>query len=145
MVDGIDSYIKFRLGEYEIEDIENLALANPIQLFIETPYPLRKIIDWVGQAKLLIEVDSAKISELRNLNVRTSLDFLTFGETEDGKRILGGFLHPMQASDSDGNKIMNERLRTFRDKAHVKALQEIIEIIRAPRALPSSRGLSEAA
>jgi hypothetical protein len=145
MVDGIDSYIKFRLGEYEIEDIENLALANPIQLFIETPYPLRKIIDWVGQAQLLIEVDSAKISELRNLNVRTSLDFLTFGETEDGKRILGGLLHPMQASDSDGNKIMNERLRTFRDKAHVKALQEIIEIIRAPRALPSSRGLSEAA
>jgi hypothetical protein len=145
MVDGIDSYIKFRLGEYEIEDIENLALANPIQLFIETPYPLRKIIDWIGQAQLLIEVESSKIPDLRNLNIRTSLDFLTFGETEDGKKILGGLLHPMQASNSDGNKIMTERLRTFGDKAHVKALREIIEIVRAPRALPSSNRLSEVA
>jgi len=93
MVDGIDSYIKFRLGEYEIEDIENLALANPITLFIETPYPLRKILDWIGQAQLLIEVDSSKISELRNLNIRTSMDFLTFGETEDGKKI-GGLQKP---------------------------------------------------
>ena len=143
MVDGIDSYIKFRLGEYEIEDIENLALANPIQLFIETPYPLRKIIDWVGQAQLLIEVESSKISDLRNLNVRTSLDFITFGETEDGKKILGGLLHPMQASESDGNKIMSERLRTFGQKSHVKALQEIIEIVRTPRALPSSNRPTE--
>jgi hypothetical protein len=79
------------------------------------------------------------------LNIRTSLDFLTFGETEDGQKILGGLLHPMQASDSNGNKIMNERLRTFRDKAHVKALQEIIEIVRAPRALSSSSRLSEVA
>jgi hypothetical protein len=145
MVDGIDSYIKFRLGEYEIEDIENLALANPIQLFIETPYPLRKIIDWVGQAQLLIEVEISKIPDLRNLNIRTSLDFLTFGETEDGKKILGGLLHPMQASDSDGSKIMSERLRTFGDKAHVKALREIIEIVRSPRGLPTSSRLSEVA
>ena len=135
MVDGIDSYIKFRLGEYEIEDIENLALANPIQLFIETPYPLRKIIDWIGQAQLLIEIETSKITELRNLNIRTSLDFLTFGETDDGKKILGSLLHPMQESSPEGNKIIIERLRTFGDKAHVKALREIIDIIRAPRAV----------
>jgi len=40
---------------------------------------------------------------------------------------------------------MNERLRTFRDKVHVKALLELIEIVRAPRALPSSGRFSEAA
>jgi hypothetical protein len=134
MVDGIDSYIKFRLGEYEIEDIENLALANPIQLFIETPYTLRKIIDWVGQAQLILEVDNSKIGDLRNLNVRTSLDFLRFGESEDGKTILGGLLHPTQGGATGDNKMINERLRTFSGKPHIKALQDMIDIIAAPQA-----------
>jgi hypothetical protein len=129
MVDGIDSYIKFRLGEYEIEDIENLALANPIQLFIETPYTLRKVVDWVAQAQLILEVDNSKIADLRNLNVRTSLDFLRFGETEEGQTILGGILHPTQGGGIGESKMIKQRLRTFQGKPHVRALQEIVEII----------------
>jgi hypothetical protein len=49
--------------------------------------------------------------------------------------LLGSLLHPMQQSSPEGNKIIIERLRTFGDKAHVKALREIIDIIRAPRAV----------
>jgi hypothetical protein len=128
MIDGIDSYIKFRLGEYEIEDVQNLALANPIQLFIETPYPMRKIVDWIGQAQLLLEVDNGKIAELRNLNIRTSLDFLRFGESDEGRKILMGLLHPMQASNG-GTQVIAERLRTFNGKPHVRALSEMIENI----------------
>jgi hypothetical protein len=135
MVDGIDSYIKFRLGEYEIEDIENLALSNPIQLFIETPYSLRKVIDWIAQAQLILEIDNSKIADLRNLNVRTSLDFLRFGETNDGKAILGALLHPGQGGASD-DKMITERLRTFSHKPHVRALQEIIEIIMVDKPSP---------
>jgi hypothetical protein len=98
-------------------------------LFIETPYSLRKIIDWIGQAQLLIEIENAKIPDLRNLNVRTSLDFLTFGGTESGRKILSALLHPMQTDDT----LIGERLRTFGEKPHVKALGELIGIIRAPR------------
>jgi len=129
MVDGIDSYIKFRLGEYEIEDIQNLALANPIQLFIETPYTLRKIVDWVAQAQLILEVDNSKILDLRNLNVRTSLDLLRFGETEEGQNILGGILHPTQSDGAGANNLIKQGLRPFSGKAHVRALQDIVEII----------------
>jgi hypothetical protein len=136
MVDGIDSYIKFRLGEYEIEDIENLALANPIQLFIETPYPLRKIVDWVGQAQLILEIDNAKVVELRSLNVRTSLDFLKLGETDQGKKILMGVLHPMQAGNPSDLNIITERLRTFEAKQHVRALREVIDIVAGNRQQP---------
>jgi hypothetical protein len=51
----------------------------------------------------------------------------------------------MQSNSADDDKIISERLRTFGDKAHVKALREMIEIIRAPRVAPPLSQLMQVA
>ncbi|MFI4974106.1 MAG: hypothetical protein ACHP84_06175 [Caulobacterales bacterium] len=74
IIDGIDSETAFRLEEVNIEDVQNLATSNPIMLYIETPFGLFEVFDWVLQAQLCLVVGAKTFVALKEHGIRTILD-----------------------------------------------------------------------
>jgi hypothetical protein len=74
IIDGIDTEVRSRLAQYNITTVQHLATANPIMLFVETPYGIYQIIDWVAQAQLCSALGQKAIVELWKLGIRTIFD-----------------------------------------------------------------------
>lgn len=87
-IDGLTDFVRFRLEELEYEDVQNLATANPVLLYVETPYNILEIIDWIAQAQLITAVGPKKVQDLRKLNVRTIFDLARVGDTNYFRRCV---------------------------------------------------------
>ena len=74
-IDGISTYIKARLEEFEIDDVQNLATENPITLYARTPFGLPEIVDWIAQAQLYQLLNRKKIQALKRIGVRNVFHF----------------------------------------------------------------------
>ncbi|MCJ2129142.1 hypothetical protein [Methylobacterium sp. E-045] len=74
VIDGIDTEIRDRLADYHIKSVQNLAAANPLMLFVETPYGVYQIMDWVAQAQLYCSTGQSSLVKLWGLGIRTIFD-----------------------------------------------------------------------
>ncbi|MEO9804871.1 MAG: hypothetical protein ABJF04_16565 [Reichenbachiella sp.] len=74
-IEGISEMHKIRLNEIGIDNVQNLAQFNFFMLIIKTPFAVRTLLDWMAQAKLLIEFQN-QTEELQKVGVRNVLDYL---------------------------------------------------------------------
>jgi hypothetical protein len=142
-ITGIDPFMKFRLAEFEIEDVQNLATINPIQLFVETPYGLYEVIDWVAQAQLILAVGTRKTLELRKINVRTIFDLEKALDQPLLRKLMAQILlseppspsseqsngdAPSAANDGSSD-LLAALIEIIHDDLHVQRLRQIWEVI----------------
>ncbi len=74
-IEGISYMHRLRLNEVGIDNVQNLAQFNFMLLIIKTPFPARILLDWVSQAKLLMEFREYA-PELHKVGIRSALDFM---------------------------------------------------------------------
>jgi hypothetical protein len=59
-LDGLNVWYEARLVEEGIEDMQNLATANLVDVILHTRVPVGRLVDWVDQAKLYMHLDRAE-------------------------------------------------------------------------------------
>ena len=74
-IEGVSEIHKIRLNEIGIDNVQNLAQFNFFSLIIKTPFPMGILLDWIAQAKLLVEFQE-DFTKLRKAGIRTVFDFL---------------------------------------------------------------------
>jgi hypothetical protein len=140
-ISGIDPFMKFRLAEFEIEDVQNLATINPLQLFVETPYGLYEVIDWVAQAQLILAVGAPKTLALRKANIRTIFDLEKAIYQPALRKLVLKILLSDQSNlapdTGDGlamtgdhsSDLLTAMIAIIRDDLHVQRLRQIWDVI----------------
>lgn len=103
VIEGIDAETAARLEEANLYDVQNLAAANPIGLYAETPFGLLEIFDWILQAQLCVNVGVPGYGDLKGHGVRTIFDLeraaLAAGAPDSYVRAIGGVIFRHANSD----------------------------------------------
>ncbi len=74
-LEGINVYHQSRLLDEGIENVENLAHSDIIELMLDTRIPLPTLVDWIDQAILLMHLPEREDQAiLRGSGIRTATD-----------------------------------------------------------------------
>lgn len=79
-IEGLGGLHRERLWEEGIDNAQNMAQTSVTQLLLKTPFEAREILDWIGQAKLLVYMKE-DIARAHAVGIRSVYDFISLKET----------------------------------------------------------------
>ncbi len=96
-LDGLNIWYEARLLEEGIEDMQNLATANLVEVILHTRVPVGRLVDWIDQAHLYLHLEPPKRrfrkkggdsrDRLRRLGIRAASDLqIAFARYDDSIR-----------------------------------------------------------
>lgn len=88
-LDGLSIWYESRLLEEGVEDMQNLATANLVDILLHTRVPVGRLVDWVDQSHLLLHLDRSEQGVLEKsresaLHLFSGYRELTKAEADDG-------------------------------------------------------------
>ncbi|HYI48752.1 MAG TPA: hypothetical protein VEX35_09845 [Allosphingosinicella sp.] len=137
VLDGIDYDVRYRLQEAGFYDVQNLAVANPLLMYVETPYTLYQAFDWVLQAQLCTAVGPETFRVLKEHRIRTSLDLerAVLGDDAPDEFVLsiGALIFPPSPGNQAGQPLSADSVRhgvmVMLDDLHVHRMRALWEHI----------------
>jgi hypothetical protein len=119
-LDGLSVWYEARLLELGIEDMENLATANLVDVTLHSRVPVARLVDWVDQAHLYLhlapkapsrrrrrDVEDSSRQILRGLGIRTATDL----EQAFSPCLEGAASTPDGLVSAEDNRILLQDLR----------------------------------
>ena len=84
-LDGLNIWYESRLLEEGIEDMQNLATSNLVDVMLNTRIPVERLVDWVDQSLLFLHLSKDKDDRetLRRFGIRTATDLVDVIEYKD--------------------------------------------------------------
>ena len=79
-IEGLSGLHRERLWEEGIDNAQNMAQSSITQMLLKTPFEAREILDWVGQAKLLLYMKE-DVGRAHAVGIRSVYDFISLKET----------------------------------------------------------------
>jgi hypothetical protein len=106
-LDGLNVWYESRLLEVGIEDMQNLATTDIVDLMLNTRIPVDRLVDWIDQAFLYLRVTEKKErTTLRQYGIRSSTDLLDV--FEDAQRASD-----MERLLNEGDESQPSRMRSL--------------------------------
>lgn len=133
-LDGLSIWDQARLLEEGIEDMQNLATANLVDVMLRTRVPISRLVDWLDQAFLCLHMPntpkdpySARRARLRQLGIRTATDLqLAWQRFQDDETLRLALFRAVATDEQTGPAVIGGMLATFDGEVnltHVKAFK----------------------
>jgi len=100
LIQGVSPFRKLRLFEMGLDNCENLAAANAVELFLKSNLKLVEVVDWIGQAQLAVLVGSKNFVTMQSNGYRTVID-LHRGAGSPALPVLAKLLNYEEAQVTD--------------------------------------------